>query len=119
MSPEILKNIKLLQLPPRFEHKLHADIDFLLSYNIPTLESIILFGSCARKNLRVTSDIDLLIITIDSIERSIRGEISSILEDDIDLVRTDCIFYTQEQFQDSTRIFTQQIKTEGIILYSR
>ncbi|MFI3209286.1 MAG: nucleotidyltransferase domain-containing protein, partial [Eubacteriales bacterium] len=105
-------------LPLRFEQKLCADIDYILSFDIPELKSIILFGSCARKELRVSSDIDLLVITAEPLERSLRGELASVLEEDIDHVKTDCIFYTQEQYINSTRIFTQQIKNEGIVLYS-
>lgn len=117
MNSVILDTIKALGLPLRFEQKLCTDIDYILSSKIPNLKSIILFGSCARNELRVSSDVDLLVITTEPLERSFRGEIASVLEEDIDHIKTDCIFYTQEQSDNSTRIFTQQIKNEGIILY--
>ncbi len=119
MNSDMLTKIKNLQLPHRFEHKLITDIEFLLSSDIPSLESIILFGSCARNELRITSDIDLLIITTTPLERAVRGELASILEEDIDNVHTDGIFYTREQYINSTRIFTSQIKKEGIVLYEK
>lgn len=118
MNSEILDKIKALQLPYRFEQKLIVDIKYLLTSKIPMLESIILFGSCARNELRITSDIDLLIITTEELERSMRGELASVLEEALDCVHTDGIFYTREQYAHSKRIFTQQIKKEGIELYS-
>lgn len=117
MITSVHQTIKNLELPFRFEHKLLTDIDYLLSYDIPNLETIILFGSSARGALRVNSDLDILIITSDPLEREDRGEISSILEEAIDGVHTDGVFYTREQYEHSIRLFTQQVKNEGIILY--
>lgn len=118
MNSLITENIKSLQLPSRFETKLIADINYLLSYTIADLESIILFGSCARGKPRLTSDIDLLIITTNPLSRAIRGEISSDLEEPLDAIKTDVVFYTNEQYVHSSRIFTHQVKNEGISLYN-
>ncbi|MFI3238602.1 MAG: nucleotidyltransferase domain-containing protein [Lachnospiraceae bacterium] len=112
-----IQKVKNLQLPSRFEQKLLRDIDHLLSANIPDLDCILLFGSCARGELRLTSDIDLLIITKHPLNRHFKGELSSLLEIELDGVKTDAIFYTQEQYEHSIRIFTTQIKKEGILLY--
>lgn len=38
------------------------------------LQQIILFGSCARGACKVTSDIDLLVVTDKSVDRMTRGE---------------------------------------------
>lgn len=112
-----IQRIKELSLPLRFEQKLLSDVDYLSSYNIPGLETIILFGSCARNTIRITSDVDLLIITSYPLERIMCGEIASVLEEEIDKVHTDVIFYTREQYENSARLFTQQVKKEGIVLY--
>ncbi len=118
MNNLITENIKKLQLPFRFETKLITDINYLLSYAISDLEAIILFGSCARGEPRLTSDIDLLVITANPLSRTIRGEISSDLEEPLDAIKTDVIFYTKDQYLQSSRIFTHQIKSEGIYLYN-
>lgn len=112
-----VQRIKELSLPLRFEQKLLSDMEYLASYHIPGLEKILLFGSCARNSIRVTSDIDLLVITSYPLERTMCGEIASVLEEEIDKVHTDVIFYTHEQYENSTRLFTQQVKREGIVLY--
>ncbi len=120
LSIETIKNrISSLNLPARFEYKLLNDLKYLLDYNIPDLERIILFGSCARGTMRVTSDLDLLIMTTSALDRLTRGEISSELEDSIDEVGTDVIFYTGEQFENSDRLIINQIKEEGILLYEK
>ncbi len=109
MKDHTLRAIQELQLPARFEQKIISDITYLFSCDIPNLESIILFGSCARNELRVTSDVDLLIITTEPLDRQIRGEIASILEEALDGVHTDGIFYSREQYNTSTRLFTQPV----------
>lgn len=118
ISVDLLAKINDLHLPYRFEAKLTTSIEYLLSSDIPELETIILFGSCARNQIRVTSDIDLLVITTSPVERMMRGEISSVLEEELDGVHADVIFYTREQYDNSTRLFTIQVKTDGIILYT-
>ncbi len=109
----------LSYLPPRFQHKLSSDLSYLLKYNINSLEQIILFGSCARGEMRLTSDLDLLIITSTPLSRMEKGEIHSVLEEPIDEVHTDIVFYTHEQFQSSNRLIVQQIKKEGVLLYEK
>ncbi len=111
--------ITSLHLPLRFETKLRADITYLLQYSIDSLEQIVLFGSCAHGQSRVTSDIDLLLITTTSLPRMDRAEISSTLEEALDEVHTDVVFYTREQFDDSNRLIVTQIKNEGVILYEK
>ena len=115
-SEEVLTS---LELPKRFEDKIRHDMDYLLSLGLGQMKQIILFGSCARREMRVTSDVDLLVIVDEQIGRAQRGEICSELEEPMDQVHTDVIFYTQEQYEASTRIFTKQVKQDGIILYER
>ena len=106
-----------LKLPNRFEAKLKRDIDYLLAYEGLALEKIILFGSCARGDYKVTSDIDLLVVTSLSTLRYIRGDIASELDEAIDGVRTDVIFYGREVFETSDSLLMRQIRKEGVMLY--
>lgn len=114
----IEKNIETLALPPRFIDKLRKDIEYLLAYEEIKIKQIILFGSCARGTYKVTSDIDLLIITSESVDRYIRGDIASMLDEEIDCVRTDVIFYKEEVFLTSSSLIVKKIREEGIIIYS-
>lgn len=116
--PQVI--IQELQLPKRFEDKLRHDVEYLLSWTkIDCIKSIILFGSCARGTMRVTSDVDLLVITKEELQRSERGEIASKLEEAMDAVHTDVSFYTEEQFECSTRVIATQIRKDGICLYEK
>ena len=82
---------------------------------IATLQYIVLFGSYARGEETLTSDMDILVITEKPMERVLRGELCSKLEEE----RIDLVFYTLEQFKGSDCLFVNQIKQEGIILWKR
>lgn len=112
------KNISELQLPQRFEGKLLKDLEYLRAYDNLEIEEIILFGSCARGTYKITSDIDILLITKESISRQVRGDIASELDEERDGVRTDVVFYSRAIFEESNTLLTKQIKQDGIILYS-
>lgn len=114
----VIDNISEIQLPKRFEIKLRKDLEFLLNYKDLKIEQVILFGSCARGTYKITSDIDILLITQESIERYVRGDIASELDDEVDGVRTDIVFYSRPIFETSDSLLVKQIKKEGIIIYS-
>lgn len=107
-----------LKLPERFLAKLRQDMDYLLSYEDIKLRQIILFGSCARGKCKVTSDLDLLLITKESLPRDIRGDIASKLEEELDQVSTDVVFYSEAIFKKSDSLLIRQVRKEGIIIYS-
>nr|WP_307992764.1 nucleotidyltransferase domain-containing protein [uncultured Niameybacter sp.] len=115
----IKKDISQLHLPERFVRKLKQDVAYLLGYPNIEIEQIILFGSCARGNYKVTSDIDLLMITKESLERYIRGDISSELEEEVEQVSTDIVFYSNKIFQEADSLFIKQVKQDGIIIYDQ
>ncbi len=88
-----------LNLSKRFKNKFDKDLDFLTSnYDI---EKIILFGSCARGTYKVTSDLDLLVLTKEDLTRQERGEIHSTLDEPLDKVSTDVVLYKVEDFLNS------------------
>lgn len=116
---ELRQKILKSGLPERFAQKLAADLDFLLSCHIPGLNAVILFGSCARGQTRPCSDVDLLVLTDDALDRSIKGEISSHLEEPVDEVSTDIKFYQTNTFYTSDCRFVSEVKKDGIILWRR
>ncbi len=75
-------NLDELELPERFEKKLKRDRAYLLGYEGIKIKKLILFGSCARGECKVTSDLDLLLVTEESVPRHIRGDIASQLEEE-------------------------------------
>lgn len=111
--------IEEIGLPTRFSVKLQKDIAYILECNEIEVRQIILFGSCARGTYKVTSDIDVLVITEESVSRAVRGDIASELDETLDGVRTDVVFYAREVFEASDSLLCKQIKKEGVIIYSK
>lgn len=108
--------IDKLSLPDKIVNKLKNDIDFIMAQNIKELLYIVLFGSCARLEYNINSDIDLLLITSKDLSRIKKGEIRSEL-DKINGITTDIVFYVKEDFQKSDCLLVRQIKKEGIVLW--
>lgn len=108
--------IDKLSLPDKIVNKLKNDIDFIMAQNIKELLYIVLFGSCARLEYNINSDIDLLLITSKDLSRIKKGEIRSEL-DKINGITTDVVFYNKEDFQKSDCLLVRQIKKEGIVLW--
>lgn len=84
-------------LPGRFVEKIEHDIQYLLDAGIPDLKKIYLFGSCARGEVRSTSDVDLLIITGRRIkDRALAADIRCTLDEPVRGVRTDIVYQNDE-----------------------
>lgn len=99
-------------LPERFITKIESDIAYILESKIPELKYVYLFGSCARGDLRSSSDIDLLILTKEKIkDRTIASTIRSELDDPMNGVKTDVVFMNVESIQDNT-VFNKIINKE-------
>lgn len=82
---------------------------------IPTLEYIILFGSVARMEQTIQSDIDLMAITAGVPDRLLRGDLCSEFEEE----KIDLVFYDKEVFSKSSCLLVSQVKKEGIVLWTR
>lgn len=108
-----------LSLPDRFKNKLKMDLDYILQSNISTLELILLFGSCANGRLKVTSDIDLMIITAEKPDQTLRGDIASELAEPVKGVSTDVVFYTVDEVKSGKSSFLKQVMKEGLIIWKK
>ncbi len=108
-----------LFLPARFTKKLSRDLEYILQSNIQNLLFIVLFGSCVNGKIKVTSDIDLMIVTDSRIHRSQKGSIAANLEEAVDGVSTDVIFYTIDDLRNGRSLFLKQIIKEGVVLWKK
>ena len=85
-------------LPERFVRKIDQDLRYLLEKKIPGLRQIFLFGSCARGQVRSTSDVDLLIVTEEKLaDRRLAAEIRWTLDEAENGVRTDVVYQNQRE----------------------
>ncbi len=107
-----------MELPSRFQEKLNIDIDTILKSAVPDISKIILFGSCSRGNIKITSDLDLLVLTKSPVNRSVRGELRAACDDSHRKVTTDLVFYTEHDFNASDCLFVRNIKKDGVIVWT-
>lgn len=111
------KHIKIYKenythLPERFAGKIEADLTYLLQKEIPGLKRIYLFGSCARGEVRSSSDVDMLIVTEKKIEdRMLISDIRWTLDEKIDGVGTD-VAYMNEQSINEKSVFKNQVNRD-------
>lgn len=84
-------------LPERFAEKLEHDLRCLIEKNIPGLRKVYLFGSCARGEVRSTSDLDLAVVTEKKLQdRMLAADIRWTLDEPIKGVRTDVVYLNEE-----------------------
>ena len=105
------------RLPKRYKEKLLFDLETIFQISVPGISRIVLFGSCARNELRAGSDLDLLILTLRPVPRELRGELCGILSEEKSGVATDLVFYTEEEFGRSDCRLVQEIRKDGRILW--
>lgn len=104
----------MVNLPQRFIKDIESIVNRLVELLGENLREIILFGSCARGEMKTGSDIDLLVITnfpVDTHEQ--RGRI----RDSLDEYNVDLVFYIQEMFNEATSLFVNNIKRDKISLW--
>ncbi len=99
-------------LPLRFQKKIEHDLQYVTNAGIPGLKKIYLFGSCARGEVRSTSDIDLMILTEKRVtDRTLTSDIRWTLDDPINGVRTDVVFACAGM-KESSQIFRNEVERD-------
>lgn len=99
-------------LPRRFSSKIDADLDYILKAGLPGLQKVYLFGSCARGDLKNSSDVDLLIVTADKLsDRELAADVRWTLEESLDGVSTDVVF-THRGALDSSSTFSRVVERD-------
>ncbi len=102
------ENIKIYKenyehLPARFVKKIEHDIEYILRAGLSDLKKIYLFGSCARGEVRSSSDVDLLILTAHKIsDRGLAADIRWSLDEPVNGVRTDVVYKNEESGKTET-----------------
>lgn len=76
-------------------------------------KEIILFGSYARFEQTIQSDLDILLLTSCEVDQVQRGYLASVFEEN----KADLIFCTLEQFMSSNCLLYENIRKDGIMLW--
>ena len=114
-----IKRVQASFLPSRYRGKLCRDLEVLFRsrLHLSGLSRIVLFGSCARNEMRAGSDLDLLVLTEEAVPQELKGELCGELEEAQDGISTDLVFYTEDQFRASDCRLVQNIRKDGLILW--
>ena len=80
--------------------KLCRDLEVLFRSRLylSGLSRIVLFGSCARNEMRAGSDLDLLVLTEETVPQELKGELCGELEETQDGISTDLVFIRKTSF---------------------
>lgn len=108
-----VSNISKLPFLDSMKNKIQMLIDYALSKS-NKIQKIILFGSTARAERKVTSDLDILFITYCLEDRYIKGDIASFY----DMHNADAVFYSEDQLRDSECLFVRQVRKDGVLLWT-
>lgn len=107
-----VSNISKLPFLDSMKNKIQMLIDYALSKS-NKIQKIILFGSTARAERKVTSDLDILFVTYCLEDRYVKGDIASFC----DIHNADAVFYSEDQLRDSECLFVRQVRKDGILLW--
>lgn len=84
-------------LPERFVKKIESDLQYLVEAGIPGMKKVYLFGSCARGEVRSSSDVDLLVYTEHRLaDRELAALIRWTLDEPVQGVRTDVVYKNED-----------------------
>ena len=104
-------------LPGRFVKKIDQDLKRVLDAELPGLKKGFLFGSCARGEVRSTSDVDLLILTQHRLtERARASELRWDLDEAVSGVRTDVVYMNMESAEEKSVFHTVLNRDKKLIL---
>ena len=115
------QNIKIYKenyenMPDRVIRKIEHDICCLLEKDIKGLKRVYLFGSCARGDVRSSSDVDLMVVTERKIsDRVLAADIRWSLDEPINGVRTDVV-YKNEASEEMKNVFENIVNREKKII---
>ncbi len=98
-----------------FENKTKERISILVDRlsQFPEIHRIVLFGSYARMEQKLGSDLDILALTTGELPRELRGGLHSEFEEQ----SADLVFYSEEQFAASECTLVKNIRRDGVLLW--
>lgn len=109
-----ISNIDKLPFAAPVKDTIKLLVDYALQKS-DNITKIVLFGSYARAEYKVTSDLDILLITEIVEDRFVKGDISSFFDEN----SADAVFFSEDQFRDSDCLLSRKIREDGILLWKR
>lgn len=106
-----------LNIKEKYLNKIEECINLLSTLDFA--EEIILFGSCARNESKLGSDVDLLVITNRQTKRVERGLVYSDLCYKLNGVNADIVFSTRQQYDEDDSKLYENIRKDGKTLWHK
>lgn len=107
----MINNVDKLPFTDYVKNRISSIIEYTVQYS--QIDTIALFGSYARGTYTMGSDLDILILSENTLDRECRGDIASYCDE----LNADAIFYTHKQLQNSSSIFTRELRRDSILLW--
>ncbi|HHT97800.1 MAG TPA: nucleotidyltransferase domain-containing protein [Clostridiales bacterium] len=108
----------LQNISERYKLGIIEAINIILSFKVEGIKQIVLFGSCARFEINISSDIDLLVVTENPIlDRILKSDMRSRAEELSSDLKADVVFSTKEMLEESEMLLYQFIREEGILMW--
>ncbi len=110
------KSLESLELNVIYKSIIKETVTNALNLNLNYLTKIILFGSCARNEIKLGSDIDLMYITNKKLN-DVKERTLLYGTDPLDKIDVDIVIYTEEELARKENKFTDFIHRDGIIIW--
>lgn len=108
----------LQNISERYKLGIVEAIDIILSFKVDGIKQILLFGSCARFEINISSDIDLLVVTeAPLLDRILKSDMRSRAEELSGDLKADVVFSTKEMLEESDMLLYKFIREEGILMW--
>ena len=104
----------IMELPysDDIKNKLNYLVSLVLDSDIEC-KKIVLFGSYARMEQKINSDLDIFILSDNQISREQRGYLASVFEEN----NADIVFCTTSIFDTSDNLLYRNIRKDGVLLW--
>lgn len=108
----------LSEIPQRYKDTILHATSVILDSDIDNLTGIVLFGSCARLNINLNSDVDIAVETTEQLQ-DIRkvGIVSSEADRNTFNTNVDVVFASKETMSYSDKVLFKEIRKDGIPLW--
>lgn len=104
----------IIKLPysDEIKNRLNYLVNLVLDSGIEC-EKIVLFGSYARMEQKIDSDLDIFVLSDEQIPREKRGYLASVFEEN----NADIVFCTTSIFDTSDSLLYKNIRKDGVLLW--
>lgn len=110
---------KNIVLPEKLKETILYSVAYILKNYHDAISAIILFGSCARCDVEYNSDVDLLVLSKNELDRNMKADIRAELCENPALSNVDIVFYTISMFKESDSLLVKNIRKDGYILWRK